>query len=115
MTKIFRAKYSQGIAKVADINVEMHMIKGQDGPESFKLKNGIDTIFMVSKDQMQLVVVDQPSKSLVIKFEVDEPAKKITFESDLDLIAFVGNFELLDAQLRNPSFGSEEQKDPSNR
>ena len=46
---------------------------------------------------MQLVVVDQPSKSLVIKFEVDEPAKKITFESDLDFIAFVGNFELLDA------------------
>ena len=63
---------------------------------------------------MPLVAVDLPSKSLVIKFEVDEPAKKITFESDLDLISFTGNFEQLDAQLRDPVPSSEEQKYPVN-
>lgn len=72
--------------------VEVHVIRSRGSSTSFKLKKGNDVIVTVQQSQLSMITVDMSMKRLMLRTEVDEPAKTISFATEKDLRSFGANF-----------------------
>ena len=65
-TKSFSAIYVPGIAGMGEVQVQVSLLVGEEGPFGFKLKQGIETILAIENEQVALVQVFQATRTLAI-------------------------------------------------